>query len=269
MPIADSIKVRTQPRVVEDAVVSVLSTKEVKLSWTPPPGKDIAGYHVERASVEVFSEDQIVRLKKDTPPLAEPSVGGIRAIGKFVRITKELVNEKTFTDTAIDLAKPQAVDADPLFVHRFAKDQIDEAGKPYRYAVSAYRIHAVNVLGVESGPSPYFLTIPSSPKWLFSKETGDDCQLKWQANPEEKLKGYRVYRMESPRINGAGQKCNRLTPEPIGETRWTDVKIGKDTRRYWVVAVDALGQEGIPSAPTWHYREWRRFYTPFVGEWHQ
>ena len=27
---------------------------------------------------------------------------------------------------------------------------------------------------------------------------------------------------------------------------------GKVTRRYWVVAVDALGQEGFPSAPTWH-----------------
>jgi len=30
-----------------------------------------------------------------------------------------------------------------------------------------------------------------------------------------------------------------------------------------------LGQEGIPSAPTWHYRTQRSFYTPFVGEWHQ
>jgi hypothetical protein len=33
--------------------------------------------------------------------------------------------------------------------------------------------------------------------------------------------------------------------------------------------VDALGQEGIPSAPTWHYRQWRKYYEPFVGEWHQ
>ena len=31
-----SARVRTQPRVVEDAVVSVISAKEVRLAWTPP-----------------------------------------------------------------------------------------------------------------------------------------------------------------------------------------------------------------------------------------
>ncbi len=82
-----SIKPRTQPRIVEDVTVSVLSAKEAKLSWKAPVG-DVAGYHVERAVVEVFSEDQLKRLKTDTPPLAEPSVGSVRAIGKFVRLTK-------------------------------------------------------------------------------------------------------------------------------------------------------------------------------------
>ena len=48
-----------------------------------------------------------------------------------------------------------------------------------------------------------------------------------------------------------------------------DAGPGKVTRRYWVVAVDALGQEGFPSAPAWHYRQFRRYYEPFVGEWHQ
>jgi hypothetical protein len=61
----------------------------------------------------------------------------------------------------------------------------------------------------------------------------------------------------------------RLTADPVGETRFTDSAAGKVTRRYWIVAVDALGQEGLPSAPTWHYREYRRYYVPFVGEWHQ
>jgi hypothetical protein len=35
------------------------------------------------------------------------------------------------------------------------------------------------------------------------------------------------------------------------------------------VAVDALGQEGVPSAPVWHYRQFRKAYEPFVGAWHQ
>jgi len=36
-----------------------------------------------------------------------------------------------------------------------------------------------------------------------------------------------------------------------------------------VVAVDTLGQEGFPSAPVWFEREWKQYYKPFVGEWHQ
>ena len=63
-------------------VVSVDVADEVALRWSRPPSPDESlGYHVERAVVEVFSEDEIVRLKKDTPPLAEPSVGAIKAIG--------------------------------------------------------------------------------------------------------------------------------------------------------------------------------------------
>jgi len=135
--------------------------------------------------------------------------------------------------------------------------------------VYAYRVRAVNRQGLESGPSPYVLTIPSAVQSLFSKEAGADCQLKWQKSTEEGIKGYRVYRMESPRINGPGQKVTRVTEEPIADTTFIDRGIGKGQRRYWVVAVDALGQEGHPSAPTWHYRLFRAYYEPFVGEWHQ
>src|SRR5262249_31957678 len=145
----------------------------------------------------------------------------------------------------------------------------DAKGTACRHAVYAYRVHAVNALGVESGPSPYFLTIPSAPQWLFAREDGDRCHLKWAANPERGLMGYRVYRMEGPKINGPGQKVARLTDAPLVETTFTDAQATKDTKRYWVVAVDALGQEGIPSAPAWHYRQFRKYYVPFVGEWHQ
>jgi hypothetical protein len=135
--------------------------------------------------------------------------------------------------------------------------------------VYAYRVRAVNALGVEGGPSPYTLTIPSAPQWMFAREEGAKCHLKWAAGPEQRLKGYRVYRMEGPRINGPGQKVTRLTADPLPQPRYTDEVAGRDTRRYWAVAVDALGQEGFPSAPAWHYREYRRFYVPFVGAWHQ
>ena len=158
---------------------------------------------------------------------------------------------------------------DSLFNHRFSKDQVNAEGKSYRYGVYAYRIRAVNGKGGEGGASPYVLTIPAAPQWLYSKEAGMDCLLKWAKNSEQGIRGYRIYRMESPRINGPGQKVTRVTPEVVTELTFTDKGIGKESRRYWVVAVDALGQEGIPSAPTWHNRLYKSIYDPFVGEWHQ
>jgi hypothetical protein len=62
---------------------------------------------------------------------------------------------------------------------------------------------------------------------------------------------------------------SRLTAEPSTTTSYADSSAGKGTRRYYVLAVDALGQEGFPSAPVWFQREWRQYYTPFIGPWHQ
>jgi hypothetical protein len=259
---------RTQPKLVEDVIASVHSTTKVALAWPAAKEADVVGYHVERAPVEVFSEDQIVRLRTDTPPLKQPSVGAIKSIGKFERLTREPIPDTTFTDVGIDLAQKSLV-KDEIFRHRFTSNQLHEDGRAYRYGVYAYRIRAVNRLGVESGGGPYALTIPSSPKALFSKEEGASCHLKWDANPEKAIAGYRVYRMESPRVNGPGQKVTRVTDDPIKEARYFDEKAGKETCRFWIVAVDALGQEGYPSAPAWHERQYKKIYQGFTGEWHQ
>jgi hypothetical protein len=261
----ESARARTQLRVVEDAVVSVTSKHDVELTWTPPEGKDIAGYQVERAVVEVWSDAQLQRLKKRTPPLADPSVGAMRRIGLFTRVTTDLLKKPMFTDS-VDLTRPQTIEGKPLWDRRLAAEHIDEKGKAYGYAVFAYRIRAVNTLGVESGPSPYFLTIPSAPQQVFAREQGTACQLKWAQNPEKGVRGYRVYRLDG-RFEAA--PITRLTPEPGTSLRFTDDGAGKAARRYHVVAVDALGQEGLPSAPVWFEREWKRFYEPFVGPWHQ
>src|SRR5262249_45462156 len=185
--------------VAEEVVVWVVSAKEVRLR-----GKragEGAGYHIERAPVEVFSGDELVRLKKDTPPLREPSVGAVKAVGQFERLTKEPVKGAGYADTGLDLRKPQTAGDAPLYRHRFHAGQLDAKGAPYRFATYAYRVRAVNALGVEGGPSPYFLTIPSAPQWVFAKEDGEQCRLKWAANPEQGVKGYRVYRMEGPKLN--------------------------------------------------------------------
>ena len=77
--------VRAQPRVADDLVASVKAANEVALAWQPVA--DAVGYHVERAPVEVLTDDQILRLKKDTPPLPEPAVGAVKLIGKFETLT--------------------------------------------------------------------------------------------------------------------------------------------------------------------------------------
>jgi hypothetical protein len=261
---AFSLSVRTQPGVPKDPVVSVLSANKVELIWKA--SDDAAGYHVERAPVEVLTEDQLPRLKKQTPPPAEPSVGVIRRVGSFVRLTQTPVKETRFVDMSIELSKPAAFAGDALYERKFSAEQLNETGRAYRFAVYAYRVRAVNALDVESGASAFCLTIPSTPQWLFAKEEGTACQLKWAANPEQGIKGYRVYRM-----NGRYDKdpIPRLTTEPISSLTYTDPEAGKTSRRYYVVAVDALGQEGFPSSPVWFEREWRRFYVPFIGEWHQ
>jgi fibronectin type 3 domain-containing protein len=266
---------RAQPRVADDVVASVVSAKEVRLAWKPVEGA--VGYHVERAPVEVFTEDQLVRLKKDTEPLAEPSVGAVKLIGKFERLTKDPVAVKPgiqvganqFTDASVDLTKPTKVEGEPTFAHRFAKEQIDEKGKPYRFGVHAYRVRAVNALGVEGGPSAWALTVPSAVQNVFAKEDGTTCRLKWAANPETGVEGYRVYRMDGPKVNGPGQKVLRRTADPLKEPTYSDEAKATGTRRYWVVAVDALGQEGVPSAPAWGWRQYKKVYDGFAGEWHQ
>jgi hypothetical protein len=252
---------RKQPRFVEDVVVKVESQNEVVVEWST--AADAAGYHVERAPVEVWSEDQLVRLKKHTPPLAEPSVGAIRRIGAFERLTKEPTKQFAFR-ARVDLSTPGTITGNPIHDTKLHKEHFDPAGKPYKWGVYAYRVIAVSAAGVESGPSPYVLTIPAAPQSVFSRERGQECDLKWQALPG--VVGFRVYRMDG-RFDNA--MVSRLTPAPIKDTQFTDKTAGKTTRRYYIVAVDALGQEGIPSAPVWFDREWKQFYKPFVGEWHQ
>ena len=263
-----SARVRTQPGLIEDVVASVLSPTKIRLSWPQAAEEDVESYYVERAPVEVFSEDQIVRLRKDTAPLNPPSVGAIKSIGKFEKLTKEPILQAAYTDNDIDLTKPVTV-KNEIYTHRFAASQLNAEGKPYRYAVYAYRVRAVNKRGVESGAGPYVLTIPSAPQHVFAKEQETKCHLKWRGNPEQRLTGYRIYRMESPRINGAGQPVTRVTKAPIDEVRYVHTNVNNDTRRYWIVAVDALGQEGYPSAPAWFERQYKKYYVPFTGEWHQ
>lgn len=258
---AASLKVRTQPRVVEDVSLTVRSMR-LAIHWNVPAGEEGISYQVERAVVDVLTDDQLKLLKKQTPPLAEPSVAAIRRIGPFIKLSTAHQIGPGMTGDDVDLEKPVAIDGEPSYERSFGADQLDPAGRPYRFGVYAYRVRALNALGIAGGASPAVLTIPPSPQNVFAKEEGTTCHLRWAANSGR----YRVYRMDGRYDSDA---ITRLTPEPITETRFTDTAAGTKARRYYIVAVDALGQEGFPSSPVWFNREFGPFYVPFVGEWHQ
>jgi hypothetical protein len=255
--------IRKEPRIVEDLVVSVIEPTKVELTW--PANAEAAGYIVERAVVEVLSEDQLKRLKETTVPLESPSVGGIRRVGAFRQITPQPIRETHYVDSSIDLAKRSVVDGDAVEERTWHEEQVDSAGREYRYGVYAYRVRAVDSAGVLSGASPARFTIPSSPQFVFSQEDGTSCKLKWQANAEKGISGYRVYRMD-----GRYHKdpISRLTTMPLHTLNYVDSAAGKPTRRYYIVAVDAIGQEGQPSSPVWFNRDWQEYYEPFVDDWH-
>ena len=258
-------KVRDNPPAVEDVIVSVVNERQVEIRWSPVPGKDV-DYFVERAGVEVVTEDQLKRLKGQTPPLASPSVGAIRRIGSFTRIGEGETGETCFKDSTVDLSKPIAVEGESTLERKFHEEEFDATGRNYRHAVYVYRVRAVNAAGKVSGSSAAVLTIPSSPQYVFSKEESTTCHLKWKPNAETGIRGYRVYRMDG---RYGKDPIVRLTAEPQAELTFTDPTAGKSARRYYIVAVDALGQEGFPSSPVWFSRERAPFYKPFVGEWHQ
>lgn len=265
-PVSIKTKLHDTPRVVDDVIVSVIDAHKVEVSWQPSQEKGIAGYYVERAVVDVATEDQLQRLKAQTPPLESPSVGAIRRIGPFTQLTEKPVSGTSFTDSTIEFSKPAVVDNEPIFERKFHDEEFDSAGRAYRHAVYAYRVRVVNAAGKTSGPSPAVLTIPSSPQSVFAQEEGTTCHLKWQASEEKGVRGYRVYRMDG---RYSKDPIARLTAEPQTHLTFSDADAGKETRRYYVVAVDALGQEGFPSSPVWFNREWQSRYKPFVKEWHQ
>jgi hypothetical protein len=257
---------RTRPPVITGLSASLDRQGNVRLAWRQPPADAVSHIHIERAPVLVYSTDEVRPLRERLQPTSDLAAGRIRQIGSFQR-QGDLPLPATANDfiQRVDLTSvPKSIDS-PIFERNLPDNELHSGGKPYRYPVYAYRLIAVNRWGQESGPSPAQFTFPGAVQQVFAKEEGETAtRLRWQAHPN--AAGYHVYR-HNGRFNNA--PIVRLTSEPIRQTEYLDATAGNDTRRYEIVAVDALGQEGAPSQPVWSRREWQRFYVPYTQEWHQ
>jgi hypothetical protein len=242
---AQSISARTQPRAALQPVVSVISAKQVDIAWAAHPAKDVIGYNVCRspAVIRTTTQGKEAPWADNDPVYTEPHVVEVQDFVGYTKINPALVTEPSYSDTLVDLTVkgPEASD--------------------YKLEVYAYVVRAVNALGVESGPSPYALTIPSEPQGFLLQESGNDAMLKWSPSAEKKIAGYRLYRMGSGVFSIVA-----LTPENLIDTTSLTQPTDGATTRFWVTAVDALGQEGQPSSPVWFKQSYKGFYK---GDWHQ
>jgi len=231
---------RTQPRVVEKVTVSAMALDRVEVEWEPSAAPDVIGYNVYRGLASIATNTTMAgSWGHNDPPYAEPVVDTVTDITCITKLTAQPVEDAAFVDTRVNLKRVAPESAD------------------HRYGVYAYIVRAVNRLGVESGPSPYALTIPAEPKHVVLRERDGTVEMKWEAAAERSVVGYRVYRIGE-------REVERLTAEPIRETSFTHANT--DRARFAVASVDALGQEGQPSSSAWFGLTYEGFYE---GPWHQ
>jgi hypothetical protein len=212
-----SYPLRAQPSVPACPLVVPKSMKEVEVSWPTNPEKDVVGYHLYRTEVQVRA-------------VSQTAVDRITGFGSLVKVNRQLLAEPRYLDV-VDLSAPE--------------------DSQYKYVVYAYLVRAVNHLGVESGPSPYALAIPEQMELpeLVEEKPGK-VTIRWKRHPSPAVTGYQVWRKTEtyPPAKRVGQPL-------VKATEFTDTTLpGTGMRRYYVLAVDVLGQEGISSAGVWAFR---------------
>ncbi len=204
-----SMTVRAQPALVRDVVASPLPDRTVHIGWEPARAPDVIGYHVYGSTIDIGSMHP-VRLFRKIRPLE--------------RLTENPIQTTEFTDTR------------PL----------EPTEGEFSHEIRAYTVHAVNAWHIESGPSAMVLTLPSSTPGVNAQEMPDGTTLvQWQAAPEKAIQGYRLYRMDE--FNRS--LIRQINYVPVQGTRYVDVPElpRSERRRYYVVTVNALGEEGLPS----------------------
>jgi hypothetical protein len=244
-----SLKVRTQPRVIREGYVSIQNSAQTKVVWTyREKDKDIVGYNVYRAECDF-----------ETYPVNE-SLNTAGELAQYTRSTIKRIaqpNEINYTKINSDLVVDSEYEDNVNLIN-------SDVNATYPYKVYAYRIKAVNKLGVESGWSPYWLTIPNPTTGLQVSKDDDNFYLSWiPPHDREGIKGYRIYIDSS---GTAWEITDELTEGLINQNSVIipkTLELGR-LQRFYVTATDNLNQEGIPSAGIWgdriHWETYKQYF---------
>jgi len=120
-------------------------------------------------------------------------------------------------------------------------DDLDLDDGEYRYNVTA-----VDYYGFEGMPSDEDeadvgdITPPSSPQNLTATASGSDVVLNWASDSEPDLTGYNIFR-------NTAQGWLKINQSIATVTAYTDTNLLNGTYSYRVTAVDAAGNESLPS----------------------
>ncbi|MFW6159335.1 MAG: hypothetical protein ACOC8E_08270, partial [Planctomycetota bacterium] len=207
--------VRAQPRFPLETTASIREDRTVDVEWSKSGSADVVGYNVYAATMDVGDR-------------AHPS--SMKTFGEWTKLNEKLLEGTSFHDDR-KLGGPSGF---------------------LGHELRGYVIKAVNAAGIESGPSSLARTLTSSVPSVEATQRPDGSTLvTWKPVPEKHIRGYAVYRMDEYRHS----LPIRITPYPVQGTSFVDWCEARDAerRRYYVVAIDALGQKGEPSTGAWAF----------------
>lgn len=147
-------------------------------------------------------------------------------------------------------AKKTLLNASPVSLNEY-RDASFTFGTRYTYTVRSVTISADGSV-IESDESkpleiePVDTFAPAPPTAITLAASRNTVSLFFAANLERDIKGYKIFRSESPDLPLS--QWNLRTTEPLSKTTYVDetVEAGR-TYYYFIVAVDAAGNESQPS----------------------
>ncbi len=243
-PPAITPPVRNYPRFVREGFAAVIDATKVLLHWVPrSEDTGVVGYNVYRAPVSVTP------YPKNAPPaypyrdLAQYTRDVIQditqpALADFRKLNSSPITGTSFLDTTVAL----------------------NGGSGYPYKVYAFYVTAVDSGGHESGRSPLWFTIPQAPVGLRVLNNASTYDISWLPPHDggQGITGYRVY------VADTDLGVHEVTTNAVTQTSYSAPKTGIDKyNRFYVAAIDSLGQEGVPSGGVWGNYMYAGYYARY------